>query len=385
MAASGGRDLSELQSLIEASTSRSVRIIAWRDLDDPEAGGSELHAHKVASMWAACGLSVTLRTSQVPNGPERVERNGYSVIRRGGRYGVFPQVALEGIRRRHSEDALLEVWNGMPFFSPIWRRKPRLTAIHHVHGEMWRMVLSRGLARLGDTIERIIAPPFYRGSTIMTLSNSSKEEIHDRLHLKENRIVPVPVGIDPMYTPGGIRSSHPHVVAVGRLVPVKRYDVLIRELALAKRKVPTLTAEIIGEGYERAELEALRHELGADDWLALPGRVSDADLVASYQRAWLVASSSLREGWGMTVTEGAACGTPAVATDIAGHRDAVRRDVSGVLVPDEPGALAEGITHVLSDRHLRSRLSEGALAYGATLTWEATATEAFRLLAATAR
>ena len=87
----------------------------------------------------------------------------------------------------------------------------------------------------------------------------------------------------------------------------------------------------------------------------------------------------------MTVTEGAACGTPAVATDIAGHRDAVRRDVSGVLVPDEPGALAEGITHVLSDGHLRSRLSEGALAYGATLTWEATATEAFRLLAATAR
>jgi glycosyltransferase involved in cell wall biosynthesis len=59
-------------------------------------------------------------------------------------------------------------------------------------------------------------------------------------------------------------------VAVGRLVPVKRYDVLIRELALAKKKVPTLTAEIIGEGYERAELEALRHELGADDWLALP-------------------------------------------------------------------------------------------------------------------
>ena len=385
MVDSGGRDLSQLRSLIAASDVRSVRIVAWRDLDDPEAGGSELHAHKVAALWAACGLQVTLRTSGVPNAPERIERDGYSVIRRGGRYGVFPQVALEGIRRPRREDALLEIWNGMPFFSPLWRRKPRLTAIHHVHGEMWRMVLSRGLALLGDTIERRIAPPFYRRSTIMTLSNSSKEEIHERLHIKEDQIIPVPVGIDPMYEPGGTRSLTPHVVAVGRLVPVKRYDILIRELTEVKKMVPDLTAEIIGEGYERGELEVLRRELGADDWLVLPGRVSDAELVAAYQRAWLVASSSLREGWGMTLTEAAACGTPSVATDIAGHRDSVQRDISGLLVPDEPGAMASGIVSVLTDQGLRSQLSDGALAFGATLTWEATATEAFRLLVATAR
>ena len=172
------------------------------------------------------------------------------------------------------------------------------------------------------------------------------------------------------------------MVAVGRLVPVKRYDILIRDLVEAKKSIPELTASIIGEGYERSALEALRAELGADDWLSLPGRVSDEALVDAYRTAWLVCSSSLREGWGMTLTEAAACGTPSVATDIAGHRDSVRRDVSGLLVPDAPGALAEGIVEVLTDAELRARLSEGALAYGQELTWEATATEAFRLLAA---
>lgn len=385
MSARGPLELSELRALIDSSGIRSVRIVAWRDLEDPEAGGSELHAHKVASCWAACGLEVTLRTSQVPNCPEEIERNGYRVIRKGGRYGVFPQVALEGLRARHREDALLEVWNGMPFFSPLWRRRPRLTAIHHVHGEMWRMVLSRVLAFVGDAIERTIAPMFYRGSTIMTLSQSSKQEIHERLGLKEDHIEVVPVGIDPMYRPGGAIKPAPHVVAVGRLVPVKRYDILIRELVEAKKSIPDLTASIIGEGYERRVLEELRHELGADSWLSLPGRVSDAALVAAYQEAWLVTSSSLREGWGMTLTEAAACGTPSVATDIAGHRDSVRRDVSGLLVSDAPGALAEGMVAVMSDPALRDRLAAGALAYGQELTWEATATSAFRLLAATKR
>ena len=97
---------------------------------------------------------------------------------------------------------------------------------------------------------------------------------------------------------------------------------------------PELRAVIVGEGYERAALEALRDELGAADWISLPGRVGDEELVDWYRRAWVVASSSQREGWGMTLTEAASCGTPAVATAIAGHADAVLDGESGVLVDD---------------------------------------------------
>jgi glycosyltransferase involved in cell wall biosynthesis len=277
-------------------------------------------------------------------------------------------------------DALVEVWNGMPFLSPLWYRGPRIVFLHHVHAEMWGMVLPPTLARLGDTMERRIAPRFYQRSRIVTLSESSRDEIVEMLHLRPERITVAPPGIDGRYGPGGPRSATPLVVAVGRLVPVKRFDALLRSLVPLKADHPGLEAVIIGEGNERAALEALRAELGATDWVHLPGRVGDEELVDCYRRAWVVASSSQREGWGMTLTEAAACGTPAVATNIAGHADAVVDGDSGLLV-DSVGDLSAALGRVLSDEVLRSRLSKGALERARWFTWDATARRALEALA----
>ena len=303
------------------------------------------------------------------------------MLRRAGRYAVFPGAAWEGIRMGHRPgDALVEIWNGMPFLSPLWYRGPRLVFLHHVHAEMWGMVLPPTLARLGDTVERRIAPRFYRSSRIMTLSESSRTEIVEMLGLDADRITVAPPGVDARYSPGGRRSPTPLVVAVGRLVPVKRFDALLRALAEAKRDQPELRAVLIGEGYERPALEALRDELGAAEWISMPGRVDDSELVSWYRQAWVVASSSQREGWGMTLTEAAACGTPAVATAIAGHADAVLNGESGILV-DDVGQLSGALRRVLGDDVLRSRLSKGALTRARWFTWDATARRALEALA----
>jgi glycosyltransferase involved in cell wall biosynthesis len=294
---------------------------------------------------------------------------------------VFPGAAWEGIRMGHRPgDALVEIWNGMPFLSPVWYRGPRIVLLHHVHAEMWGMVLPPTLARMGNLVERRLAPRFYRSSRVVTLSDSSRDEIVDLLGLPADRITVAPPGVDARYTPGGHRDATPLVVAVGRLVPVKRFDALLRSLAELKADHPALRAVIIGEGYERPALEALREELGATEWVSLPGRVDDEELVSWYRRAWVVASSSQREGWGMTLTEAGACGTPAVATAIAGHTDAVLDGESGLLVEsldDLPAALGR----VLGDEVLRSRLSKGALARARWYTWDATARRALEALA----
>jgi glycosyltransferase involved in cell wall biosynthesis len=369
-----------LDAIAAASSIRRIQIVAWRDLDDPEAGGSELHADRVATRWAAAGLDVELRTSMVPGEARATRRNGYQVVRWGGRYQVFPQVMVEGLLgRRGPPDAVVDIWNGLPFFSPVWFRGPRLTILHHVHGEMWRMVLRNSVATVGDTVERYLAPLLYHRSTVATLSASSREEIIDRLHLPASHVHVVEPGIDARYTPGGCRSDVPLVVAVGRLVPVKRYEVLFAALAEAHRRIPSMRAVIVGEGYERPDLEAVRHALGADDYVEMRGRVDDAGLLELYRSAWVVASSSLREGWGMTLTEAAACGTPAVATDIAGHRDAVVQGVTGLLARDERSLGCE-IANVLGDAALRESLAKGALERSKTLRWERTAARLFALL-----
>ena len=74
----------------------------------------------------------------------------------------------------------------------------------------------------------------------------------------------------------------------------------------------------------------------------------------------------------MTLTEAAACGTPAVATAIAGHADAVVDGESGILV-DDAGDLQTALNRLLSDDVLRNRLSKGALSRSRWFTWEATA------------
>lgn len=375
----------KLGDIAAAADLRRVHLLAWRDLDDPEAGGSEIHAHQIASMWAAAGLDVTLRTSFASGHPRLGRRSGYRVVRKAGRYMVFPRAALGEMTRRYGRaDGLVEIWNGMPFFSPLWTTGPRVIFLHHLHAEMWDMTLPPHLARLGRCIEARLAPPLYRKETVVTLSETSKQELVHDMGFATERVRVVAPGVDARFTPGGDRSPTPLVVAVGRLVPVKRFPLLVEALASVKAQVPELEAVIVGEGYEREAIEAVIAGRGADDWIQLAGRVDDDELIDLYRRAWVLASTSAREGWGMTITEAAACGTPAVATDIAGHRDAVHDGRSGVLV-DANADFASALQQVLTDPARRARLSAGAIARAGECTWEATAVGTLEALASDAR
>ncbi|HUI48821.1 MAG TPA: glycosyltransferase family 4 protein [Acidimicrobiia bacterium] len=385
-AGAGPDDIAQLADIAAAAGLRRIAILAWRDIDDPEAGGSEIHAARVAALWGEAGIEVTMRTSFAPGSPQVSWRDGYRVIRKAGRYLVFPRAAFSEMMGWHgASDALVEIWNGMPFFSPVWAAtRPRAIWLHHVHDSMWEMTLPPRLAKLGRTIEFGVAPPLYRGARIVTLSQSSKDEISRRLRLRPSNITVVPPGVDPSFRPAGVRDPDPLVLAVGRLVPVKRFDVLIDALADVKLRRPDLRAVIVGEGYERENLERRIAELGAQQWISLPGRVDDATLLDLYNRAWVLASASRHEGWGMTITEAGACRTPAVATRIAGHSDAIVDGVTGLLVDDEKGLVAS-LDRVLRDDAFRALLGKNALEHSSQFTWAATARGTLEVLAAEAR
>jgi len=364
---------------------RRITMLAWRDLDDPEAGGSEIHASRVAELWGRAGLEVTMRTSYAPGSAQVSWRDGYRVIRKAGRYMVFPRAAFSEMMGWHgASDGLVEIWNGMPFFSPLWCRRTRVVWLHHVHDTMWEMTLPPRLARLGRTLEFRVAPPLYRRTPIVTLSQSSKEEIVDKLHFRPANVTVVPPGIDPRFSPGSeAKSGTPLVVAVGRLVPVKRFHLLIDALAAIRERHPGLQLVIAGEGYERDMLERRIAELDAASWISLPGHVDDDEVLSLFRRAWVLASASAHEGWGMTITEAAACGTPAVATRIAGHSDAIVDGRTGLLV-DDSAELAHALDRLLADDKLRARLARAAEDHASMFTWGATALGTLEVLAAEA-
>jgi glycosyltransferase involved in cell wall biosynthesis len=372
--------LQKLGDLAASAGLRRIHLLAWRDLDDVEAGGSEVHAAEVAKLWAQAGIEVVLRTSYAQGHPPRARRDGYQVIRKAGRYLVFPRAAAsEAAHRYGKRDALVEIWNGMPFFSPLWAAGPRVVFLHHVHADMWKMVLPPNLARLGDTVERRLAPALYRRSRMITLSESSKAEMLE-IGFKDHLVEVVPPGVDPRFSPGGTLSPTPLVVGVGRLVPVKQFDRLIRAVVAARRSAPDLELLLVGTGPGRTELVELVDTLGAGDFVRFAGRVDDDELVRIYRSAWVVASASAREGWGMTLTEAAACGTPSVATRIPGHVDAIDDGRSGFLADDDAD-LARHLARIATDPGLRARLHEGALEFAGRFTWTNTATRILETLA----
>lgn len=365
-------DLADLADRARSVGLRHVHVLAWRDLVDVEAGGSELFVSSVIERWAGVGIDVFLRTSYAQGHRPRSERDGFRQLRRAGRNMVFPTTIIEEATRRHGPiDGMLEVWNGVPYLSPVWYRGPKIVLLHHIHRNMWQMVLeSEKLARIGETLETRLAPLVYRRTEIITNSQSSKDEMVEILGFSPERITVAPPGIDPRYKPSGTASPHPLVVAVGRLMPSKRFDELIRVCAEVRTAVPDLELVIVSDGYERPNLEALIEDLGAGSWVTLAGRVSDELLLDYYRRAWVVASASMAEGWGMTLTEAAACGTPTVATRIPGHQDAVDEGRSGLLC-DTSAEMTAALTAVLSDADLRNRLSSGALEHAQRFTWDA--------------
>ena len=350
---------------------RRVHVLAWRDLDDPDAGGSEVHADECERRWADAGLDIVHRTSAAAGQPATADRHGYRVVRAGSRYSVFPRaIASELTGRTGRFDALVEVMNGVPFFSPLWCRKPRILFLHHVHGPMWDQILPGPLASLGRALESRVAPPIYRRGLTATPSEATRGELLE-LGFHAERVTAVANGTDARFSPGGERTAHPSIVAVARLAPVKRFGLLLAAAAVARQHVPGLKLTIVGDGPDRPALDAQVDRLDARSWVHFTGRVDHDDLVSIYRRSWIVASASLAEGWGLSLTEAAGCGTPAVATDISGHRSSVVDGVTGLLAA--PDALAPALVRVLTDHDLRERLGAAANRRVRTMTWDATA------------
>ena len=151
------------------------------------------------------------------------------------------------------------------------------------------------------------------------------------------------------------------------------------------RARPAARLSILGAG---SALDEMRRRAEAERLVGVEfgGFVSDAAKVDAMRRARVLVQPSRKEGWGLTVLEANACGTPVVATDVPGLRDAVRSGETGMLATSgDPVALADRVLEVLGDDGLRDRLAAGALAWSSRFTWDRVAAAMADMLRAAAR
>jgi glycosyltransferase involved in cell wall biosynthesis len=360
---------------------RRVQVLAFRDLDDPDAGGSEVHAHQLCTNLAIAGLDVVHHTGRVRGAPQETQRDGARVVRRGGRVGVFARTVVDVRSGRLGPcDGIIEIFHGIPFFAPIWaRHTPQIGVVHHVHLGTWQHLLPTPGAQIGQLVEAHLVPRVYRGRRLVTVAASTRDEMVRQYGVSPDDVRVVENGVHERFSPGGTRSPAPLIVAVTRLVPQKGVDDVLEAMALVRQRLPAVRLAIVGDGPERGRLRQRIRELTLEDVVELVGYQSADAVVDWYRRAWVTVTASHREGFGLTITEAAACGTPAVARRIPGHSDAVIDGVTGLLADGVEG-IADALLRVLEDDELRARLGGAAVERARTLRWDASARGIFDAL-----
>lgn len=356
-----------------------MTVLSWRAPGDPDAGGSELHAREILRRWVASGVDVTIIARRVPDGADShvaIGGDDVRVVHSGGTYTVFATAPWRAVRARPRAHATVEILNGVPFWTPLWRRRTSVVWLHHLHTDMWAQTLPRPVADVGRWVESTIVPRAYR-APVVTLSQPGADELR-HAGFRDVRVVEPGIADHflratpaPSSGSGMSRSGPPRLVAVGRLAPVKQWIELL--LAVERLQSPdrTVMLDVVGGGPMRDEIERWCREHRAD-WVHVRGVVSDAELVSIYSSADLLVSASSSEGWGMTVTEAAACGVPAVVTGVVGHRAAVVDGVTGVLV-DTPYDLTAAIATLLDDPDRRDCMAKAARERAQRLSWDAAA------------
>ena len=150
------------------------------------------------------------------------------------------------------------------------------------------------------------------------------------------------------------------VVGLGRLVPIKGFDLLARALPAVVAQIPSARVLLVGDGAERAHLGAIAASMGVAERLRMTGETTD---VASYLAAAdVVAVPSRNEGMGRVIVEAMALGLPVVATAVGGIPDVVTDGECGRLVePEDVDALGAALIELGRDPALRRKLGEAAV------------------------
>jgi glycosyltransferase involved in cell wall biosynthesis/O-antigen/teichoic acid export membrane protein len=322
---------------------RQLRILAynWRDLEHPRAGGAEVYLQSVAREWVTQGHRVTLFCASVAGKPTDEFVDGLRILRRGGRIGVYRQARRYWRREGNGHyDLVVDGVNTRPFLCPRFVRDvPVVAVVHQVAREIWRYETPWPISALGRYLLEPAWLRAYRDVPVVTVSESSRQSL-EQYGLR--RVTVVPEGWVPSWPDPVEKETVPTVIFVGRLSSNKRPEHAIRAFGLVRTQLPEAQMWVIGSGPEEARLRKT-----AGPGVTFLGHVSDEEKRERLGRSHALVITSVREGWGLVVTEAAEVGVAAIGYDVPGLRDSIGAS-GGVLTEADPASLAVGLAGLLS-------------------------------------
>jgi glycosyltransferase involved in cell wall biosynthesis len=312
-------------------------------------------------------------SASFPGAPSEETLDGVHIVRAGRQWTVHWS-AFRRYRGRLSGhfDLVIDEVNTIPFFTPLWSDIPVVMFIHQLAREVWWYESSFPMSGLGFLTEPFYLRP-YRHMPVVTVSQSTKQDLI-QLGFR-GAITVVPEGLESLTILSVAKSNCPTFLYAGRLAPSKRVADVIRAFAMFYQVSKDGQLRLLGDGppsYLR-QLRKLTRNLGVSERVWFLGRVVNSEKHEEMARAHVLLLASVREGWGLVVTEANAFGTPAVAYDVPGLRDSIRDRETGILVHPSPQKLSDAMTLLWHDHDLYEHMSLAARAWSATFSFEETA------------
>jgi glycosyltransferase involved in cell wall biosynthesis len=355
-----------------------VAFLTWRDSTHPDGGGSEAFVEEVARELAERGHEVTILCARHPGAAAECHVQGVRLLRRGGRLTVYLRGLAWVATRGRDMDVVVDVINGLPFATPLVRRRGIVALIHHVHERQWRIIYPGVLGRLGWFVERRATPWLYRRRPHVTVSNSSRDDLvalgvpPEVITVVRNGVGSSPAGAPP--------SPAPRLCVLARLVPHKQIEHAFAVLEHLRVDHPEARLDVIGEGWWHDELVADMRRRRLEDAVTFHGRVPEVTRDELLGAAWVMLLPSVKEGWGLAVLEAAMQGTPTVAYRYAGGvTESVRHGETGLLATSSH-ELLRYTRLLIEDAGLRERMSRTAQARAVTFSWSDAADAVERVL-----
>jgi len=360
----------------------NILVLNWRDIKHPRAGGAEVRLHRVYEPIVKAGHKVFLITSRFEGAEETEILNGIEVHRLGNDVTFAPLCFwhLPGWIKQFSIDVVVEDFNKLPLLLPWRTHRPLLIQMHHLwKGSIFHETsfITALIVWLSEQTLRFV----YKRETFCVVSDSTKKELHS-MGIPLSRISIIHNGVDlAFYQPPQNPGREASLLWLGRIQKYKG----IMDACLAFQKIagkfPDLTLKIAGNGPSKNAVQAWVKAEGLMGRIRFLGFVSEEEKRTLLQHSLFLVQSSYKEGWGLTVIEANACGTPVIANNAPGLRDSVRDGVTGLLYPYmSVDGLADKMQQLIEDHALYKQLCGNVRGWAEQFQWETAAQETLALL-----
>lgn len=328
---------------------------SWKDIKHPYAGGAETVSWQIMSRLARDGHKVRLITARYDGSSEHEILDGIEIFRAGGRLSVYPR-AFRTFRKQMAgwPDLIIDEMNTLPFGCGFYSRKPRVLLTYQLARRVWFFQARFPVSVIGFMLE-----PFYlfalsrRYKTVLTESESTRRDLARFGFPKKNvSVFRVSIDLKPLASLGK-KQDPDNVLVLGALRPMKQTLSAIKGFEFARDKNPDLTLTLAGDTSGPYAAKVLKYIERSRHTAAIKvlGRVSAAEKNEVMRRAGVILVTSVKEGWGLIVTEANSQGTPAIAFDTDGLRDSVQDGKTGIIVKaGDEQALGGAINTLLGDR-----------------------------------